>query len=146
MPLDRTKYFTLIDKIVDIFSITFGKDLLLVEKQIAIEHMGFFKMKYRYLPLEYDIVFENDRGLFSIVIYDDEGTHNILYRIEKFDSETTVENVKNAAQILKEVLKKNDFCFYLYRDEKWYKKKNQHYKRIKNWMKYMGDNDDETKK
>lgn len=45
MPLDRAKYFTLIDKILEIFSITFGKDLLLVEKQIAIEHMGFLKMK-----------------------------------------------------------------------------------------------------
>ena len=45
MPLDRAKYFTLIDKILEIFSITFGKNLFLVEKQIAIEHMGFFKMK-----------------------------------------------------------------------------------------------------
>ena len=83
MPLYRTKYYTPIDKILEIFSDTFGKDLLLVEKQIAIEHMGFFKMSYRYLPLEYDIVFENDRGLFSIEIYDDEGAHTFWRELRK---------------------------------------------------------------
>lgn len=138
MLLDKTKYLALIDKILNIFSNIFGEDILFVEKQIAIEHMGFFKIKYRYLPLEYDIVFENDRGAFSIDIYDDEGAHNLLYRIEKFDSETTVENVKNAIQILKNVLKKNDFCLYITREGKLYRKKSQHYKRVKDLTELMG--------
>lgn len=138
MLLDKNKYLALIDKILNIFSNIFGEDILFVEKQVAIEHMGFFKIKYRYLPLGYDIVFENDRGAFSIDIYDDEGAHNLLYRIEKFDSETTVENVKNAIQILQNVLKKNDFCLYITREEKLYRKKNQHYKRVKDLTELMG--------
>lgn len=138
MPLDKTKYFALIETILNIFSNIFGEDILFVEKQVAIEHMGFFKIKYRYLPLGYDIVFENDRGAFSIDIYDDEGAHNLLYRIEKFDSETTVENVKNAIQILKNVLKKNDFCLFITREGKLYRKKNQHYKRVKDLTELMG--------
>lgn len=138
MLLDKTKYLALIDKILNIFSYILGADILFVEKQVAIEHMGFFKIKYRYLPLGYDIVFENDRGAFSIDIYDDEGAHNLLYRIEKFDSETTVENVKNAIQILQNVLKKNDFCLYITREEKLYRKKNQHYKRVKDLTELMG--------
>lgn len=86
MPLDKTKYFTLIDKILDLFSNIFGKDILFVEKCIAIEHMGFFKIKYRYLPLGYDIVFENDRGAFSIEIYDDEGAKkSALQKSKRFD-------------------------------------------------------------
>lgn len=138
MLLDKTKYLALIETILNIFSNIFGEDILFVEKQVAIEHMGFFKIKYRYLPLGYDIVFENDRGAFSIDIYDDEGAHNLLYRIEKFDSETTVENVKNAIQILKNVLKKNDFCLFITREGKLYRKKNQHYKRVKDLTELMG--------
>lgn len=138
MLLDKTKYLALIDKILNIFSNILGEDILFVEKQVAIEHMGFFKIKYRYLPLGYDIVFENDRGAFSIDIYDDEGAHNLLYRIEKFDSETTVENVKNAVQILQNVLKKNDFCLYITREGKLYRKKNHHYKRVKDLTELMG--------
>lgn len=138
MLLDKIKYLALIDKILNIFSNILGEDILFVEKQVAIEHMGFFKIKYRYLPLGYDIVFENDRGAFSIDIYDDEGAHNLLYRIEKFDSETTVENVKNAVQILQNVLKKNDFCLYITQEGKLYRKKNQHYKRVKDLTELMG--------
>ena len=138
MPLDKTEYSTLIAKIIDIFSNTFGKDICFVEKQIAIEHMGFFKIEYRYLPLEYNIVFENERGIFSIDIYDNEGAHNLLYRIEKFDSKTTAENVKNATQILKNVLEKNDFCLYICREGKLYSKKNLYYKRVKDLTELMG--------
>ena len=39
MPLDKTKYYVLIDKIIDIFSDVFDEDIFLVEKQVAIEHM-----------------------------------------------------------------------------------------------------------
>lgn len=145
MPLDRRKRSALIDKIMNVFSITFGNDVFLVEKQVAIEHMGFFKIKYRYIPFEYDIVFENDRGVFSIDIYDNEGAHNILYRIERFDHETTIENVKNATLILKDVLKKNDFYFYITKEGKLYRKKNQQYKRVKNLCELMGDSKSETK-
>lgn len=145
MKLGKKDPIVLIDNILKAFSDTFGKDIFFIEKQVAIEHMGFFEVKYRYLPLEYDIILENDRGVFSIEIYDNEGAHTFLYRIKKYDSETTIENVKNALQILKKVLKKNDFCFYITRDGKIYKKENQCYKRIKYLTELMGENDDGTK-
>lgn len=134
----------LLDKVLDIFSDIFGKDIFLTEKQIAVEHMGFFKIIYRYLPLEYEIILENDRGVFSIEIYDNEGAHRNLYGIKKYNSGTTLVNVKKAISILKEVLEKNDFCFYITRDGKLYRKKGQCYKRIKNWMELGRDNDDRT--
>lgn len=132
MPLDKTRDLEIIDKIIDVFSDTFGKDIIFVEKQVALEHMGWFRIIYRYHPLEYDIIFENDRGLFCVDIFDNEGANNSLYRIEKFDNVTTVENAQNAAHILKNTLQKNDFCFYISRDGKLYRKKDQQYKRIKN--------------
>lgn len=42
MLLDKTKYLALIDKILNIFSNILGEDILFVEKQVVIEHMGFF--------------------------------------------------------------------------------------------------------
>lgn len=56
--------------------------------------MGFFEAKYKYLPLEYDIILENDRGVFSIEIYDNEGAHNLLYRIKKYDNERQLKMLK----------------------------------------------------
>ena len=131
MPLDENTGLIFVDKVIGIFSDTFGKDMFLTEKQIAVEHMGFFKIKYKYMPLGYDIIFENDRGVFSIEIYDSEGACNLLYRIKKFDSKTTLQNIEEATKILKDVLNKNDFSFYITRDEKLYKKQNQHYTRVK---------------
>lgn len=143
---DKTKYLAFIDEILNLFSNTFGDDILFLEKQVVIEHMGFFKIKYRYLPLGYDIVFENDRGLFSIEIYDDEGAYNFLCEMGKYDNETTEENVKNAVQILKNVLKKNDFGLYITREGKLYRKKDQNYKRVKGLTELMRDHDGRTKK
>ena len=121
----------LLDKVLDIFSDIFGKDIFLTEKQIAVEHMGFFKIIYRYLPLEYEIILENDRGVFSIEIYDNEGAHRNLYGIKKYNSETREENVKDAVQKLKDILEKDDFYFYINRGNKLYKKIDQCYKRVR---------------
>ena len=121
----------LLDKVLDIFSDIFGKDIFLTEKQIAVEHMGFFKIIYRYLPLEYEIILENDRGVFSIEIYDNEGAHRNLYGIKKYNSGTREENVKDAVQKLKDILEKDDFYFYINRGNKLYKKIDQCYKRVR---------------
>lgn len=93
----RTDRMVLIDKIRHAFPDTFGKDIFFIEQQVCLEHMGYFLVKYRYIPLEYDLVLE-----------------------------------------------KNDFCFYITRDGKLYRKKGQSYKRIKNWMELGRDNDDRT--
>lgn len=137
MPSDESAKLIFVDKVIGIFNDTFGKEMLMDEKQIAFEHMGFFKIKYKYMPLGYDVIFENDRGVFSIEICDSEGAFNFLYRIKKFDSETTLQNIGEATKILKYVLNKNDFAFYITRDEKLYKKQNNNYIRVKDLKELM---------
>ena len=41
----------------------FGKEIVLIEKKIEAEHMGYFKIMFKYIPLNYNIVFESDRDL-----------------------------------------------------------------------------------
>lgn len=137
MLLDKSNYSVFIDKILDLFSNVFDKDMLFIEKQEAIEHMGYFKIRYRYLPLKYDIVIESERNVFCIDIYDEEGAKNSLYRIEEFNNETKLENIECAIRKLKNILKKNDFCFYVIREGKLYRKEGQQYKRIKDFAELM---------
>lgn len=137
MPSDKNVKLIFVDKVIGIFTDTFGKDMLLAEKQIVFEHMGFFKIKYKYIPLGYNVIFENDRGVFSIEICDSEGAFNFLYRIKKFNSETTLDNVEEAVKILKDTLNQNDFAFYITRDEKLYKKQNNNYIQVKDLKELM---------
>lgn len=113
MTLDKSNYSLLIVEIIQLFFQTFKEDMLFVDKYIAIEHMGYFKIQYKYIPLKYDIVFESERNVFCIDIYDEEGAKNSLYRIEKFHNETRLNNIRKAIGLLEKVLKKNDFCFYI---------------------------------
>lgn len=131
MPLDEIDYITLIEKIHDLFIASFKENIVFVGKQEAIEHMGYFKIQYKYLPLQYDIVFESERNIFTIDIYDCEGTKNTLYRIKKYNNETKINNVQAAIQLLKEILQNNDLYFYITQNGKIYRKKGQQYKRIK---------------
>lgn len=131
MQLGNQKYFQLVEQIVRLYSDMFGKDMLLIGKWEAFEQMGYFKIKYKYLPFNYDVVFESDRDMFVIDIFDDEGAKNTLYRLEEFSNETTLENIKFAIQKLKKVLINNNFCFYISRGEKMYRKEGKQYKRIK---------------
>ena len=55
----RTDRMVLIDKIRHAFPDTFGKDIFFIEQQVCLEHMGYFLVKYRYIPLEYDLVLES---------------------------------------------------------------------------------------
>lgn len=59
----------------------------------------------------------------AIDIYDGEGAKNSLYRINKFENETVPENIESAVKILKTVLQKNDFCFYITQKGKLYEKR-----------------------
>ena len=138
MRSDRINYSTLIDKIQNAFCKAFGNDLLFIEKNEATEHMGSFKILYNYLPLQYDIIFESEYGTFTIDIYDNEGAENNLFRIERYDNETKMSNVEKAINILKTVLQKNDFCFYISRHGKIYRKKGEQYSRVKDLKELAG--------
>lgn len=130
MQLNKNNYVVLIDKIISLFNSTFGKDLIFIEKQEVVEHMGYFKIQFRYLPLMYDVIFESERDVFCIDIYDEEGAKNSLYRIERFDNRTNVRNAKKAIQQLKNILQKNEFCFYITRHGVLYRKNNHQYERV----------------
>lgn len=131
MPLDEIDYITLIEKIHDLFIASFKENIVFIAKQEAIEHMEYFKIQYKYLPLQYDIVFESEHNIFTIDIYDCEGAKNTLYRIEKYNNETKINNVQAAIQLLKEILQNDDLYFYITQNGKIYRKKGQQYKRIK---------------
>ncbi len=131
MRLDEEYYEKIISFVIHTFGEIFDDEVVFIKQQVSIEHMGYFKIQYKYLPLKYDIVFENERNVFEIEIYDSEGAKNILYRIEKYESGLSIDNIQDAILKLKTVLEKNELCFYIYRDEKLYKKINGEYLRVK---------------
>ncbi len=138
MPSDSNNHLTLIDEINNVFCNTFTNDLLFIKKTEATEHMGYFKIQYKYLPLQYDIIFESEYGVFTIDICDNEGAENNLFRIVRYDNETKIRNVEKATIILRAVLQKNDFYFYISKQGKIYRKKGTQYKRVKDLAELAG--------
>lgn len=128
MQLDD-KYSLLSSTVLDSFKEMFGKEVVLTEKTIVPEHMGYFKIVYKYIPLNYKIVFESDRDLFNIVIYDNEEAKSPLDG--KYDNETIEKNIRNAVLILKHTIDNNNLSFRVWRDDKLYIKQGDEYIRIK---------------
>ncbi len=127
----KEQYMELIWIIEKMFIENFGNDIKLVSMNECVNQMGYFRIQYKYIPLEYEIVFESERNLFCIDIYDKEGAKNSLYRIQKFKNETGEKNVESAIRLLKETLKKNEFNFYFHKDDKLYKKNKSGVTRVK---------------
>lgn len=137
MQSGKIKGSELVEEILDIFKSVFGDDMILVERKEAFYHMGWFRMEYQYLTLQYGIEFENDRGVFEINIYDAEGAKRTLYSVQKYNSETEIANVRKAVNLLKKVLQDNNLYFYITRNGKMYRKKNNEYKRIRDITELM---------
>lgn len=131
MQLDNTYYYMLVNQIIQIFFDAFGEEMVLSNRVEHFEHMGYFQLLFKYCPLNYNILFESERDVFSIQINDSEGASNLLYRIEKYASHTEIANVKKAIEILKNNLEKNEFNFYICKDDKVYRKNANGIKRIK---------------
>ena len=131
MLLDKLNYSLFVDEILKIFFETFGESICFVKKSEQLGQRNYFKIDFKYIPLKYMIVLESDRNVFSIDIYDDEGAKNSLYRLEKFDNQTEIKKIAYAIEKLKEVLDENDFCFYVTKGGKTYKKEKQKYQRIR---------------
>ena len=130
--LDNKFYDDIIEYIQEQFHEIFKEKVIFVMKQVNVEHMGCFEIKYKYIPLHYDLAFENDRNKFVIDIFDEEGAKTTLYRIEKFNNVLSVENIRDALFKLQEVLGKNNMCFYINRNKILYKKIAGEYQRVKN--------------
>lgn len=125
-------YDDIIAFVQEMFQNVFKEKLVFENKHVNIEHMGCFQIRYKFLPRQYDLVFDNDRNIFDIEIIDQEGAKNLLYRIIKFESALSKENVKDAILKLQKVLEQDEFCFYINRNKKLYRKIGGEYKRVKN--------------
>ena len=113
----------------------FGKEIVLIEKKIEADHMGFFKIMFKYIPLNYNIVFESDRDVFDIIIYDSEEAWSTLDK--EYDNETIVKNIRDAVLILKNKIDSNDLIFFAVRGDKLYRKQEDKYIRIKDFTKFL---------
>lgn len=84
--------------------------------------MGYFQLKYDYLPNNYQIVIENELRVFSIMIYDSFKACSPLQRISRFNNQLNAVNIESALYVLKEVLEVNDFNLYFSKCNKLYTK------------------------
>lgn len=134
MQLDD-KYSLLSSNVLEIFKEIFGKEIVLIEKKIKAEHMGYFKIMFKYIPLNYNIVFESDRDVFDIIIYDNEEAWSSTLDKE-CDNETIEKNIRDAVLVLKNKIDNNDLSFLVVRGDKLYRKQEDKYIRIKNLTKY----------
>ena len=134
MQLDD-KYSLLSSNVLKIFKEMFGKEIVLIENKIEAEHMGYFKIVFKYIPLNYNIVFESDRDVFDIIIYDNEEAWSTLD--EEYDNETIVKNIRGAVLLLKNKIDNNDLIFFAMRGDKLYRKQGGKYIRIKDFTKFL---------
>lgn len=134
MQLDE-KYALLSSIVVESFKEAFDKEIDLIEKKIAAQHMGWFKIVFKYISSNYNIVFESDRDLFNIIIYDNEGARSKLDG--KYDNETNEKNIRNAVLILKNKIDNNDLSFCVVRGHKLYRKQGDEYIKIKDFTKSL---------
>jgi hypothetical protein len=113
------------------FQEKFSDDMILDEEYQSFGNMGSFRLVYYYIPLNYNIIVANELRTFTITIEDAENAKNSLYRIEKFDNQLSEENIGRSLEILKNVLKNNEFALYLYVNNKLFKKDSNGLKRVK---------------
>ena len=132
MRSENSCYGDIIVFVQEMFKNIFKDKLVFEKKCVNTEHMGCFQIRYKFLPRNYDLVFENDRNIFVIDIFDDEGAKTTLYRIIKFKNGLSTENIKEAILKLQKVLEQDDICFYIHRNQKLYRKIGGEYKRVKN--------------
>lgn len=132
MQLENNFYDDMITFVQEMFQNVFKDKLALIKRQVNIEHMGYFQIKYKFLPRQFDLFFENDRNKFVIDIFDDEGAKTSLYRIVNLKNELSTENIKEAILKLQKVLEQDNICFYIHRNKKLYRKIGGEYKRVKN--------------
>lgn len=133
MRFDKLYYRLKINFIDHTFNNIFKNDIKGQETVADFNHMGYFRIKYLYIPLGYELLFENDRNNFVIDISDHEGAKTSLYRIIKFANILTNKNIKTAILLLKDVLDRGHINFYIYKNHKVYKKLDGKYKRVNNW-------------
>jgi len=129
--LDNSFYLEAVSDFKNSFLQIFADEMILNNESYFFEKRGIFKLIYKFIPLNYNIIVENELRTFTIAIEDSEKARNCLYRIQKYDNQLCKRNIENSIRILKKVLDKNEFDLFLYRDSKLYKKNNNGVTRVK---------------
>lgn len=122
MPLNDQFYKEIVKCFKRTFEDIFVDDVVLEEICCQFSSRGYFKIAYKYVPSNYSIIIENEMRLFNIEIEDEEGASTHLNRIRKHDGSLNPRNIKNVLLLLKKVLRKNNFPFYIYEEDKIYRK------------------------
>jgi len=104
----------------NLFSKLFGKDIKLLSHDTSDGGMGYFILKYQYIPGNYTIVFEHDRLYFSLFLYNENGAFTAVDLIsdEKISTELYDYNISAAVSILCTALKNTVPVFYRGRTKK----------------------------
>ncbi|MCY7192742.1 hypothetical protein [Streptococcus gallolyticus] len=135
MQYDEDYYFKRVSFIKEKMNEIF-RDLIIFDSEIIkFSKKGYFKLTYKYLPLEYTIIIENQGRNFTVEIRDSEGANTWLNRENPYDSNIDdLENIEIAVNNLSYILTKNNFKLYISKDGKWYRKDSNGYTRIKNMI------------
>ena len=131
MQLDDSFYVEAINDFKNSFRQIFADEMILNNEYCFFETRGRFKLNYKFRPLNYNVIVENELRTFTIMIEDSEKAKNSLYRIENFDNQLCKRNIENSLKILKKVLDRNEFDLFIYCDSKLYKKNSNGVKRVK---------------
>lgn len=122
MPISDRFYEKAVKRFKKAFKDIFEDDVILDEVYCRFSSRGYFKITYKYVPLNYSIIIENERRCFNIRIWDEEGAKNNLYGIEKYDGQLEYKNIKLAVCLLKKVLLENNFPLHICKEGKLYRK------------------------
>lgn len=131
MPLDESYYENFIRIFEGKIELIFRDTMINILKERNFSYRGFFRLVYKYLPFNYDIIIENEFRTFDISIEDSEGASNVLNRIKRYNSSLDEKDIVEALLLLKEVLEKNNLNFYFSVGNKIYRKNAEGIKRIR---------------
>ena len=98
----------------NLFSKLFGKDMKLLSYATSAGGMGYFILKYQFIPKNYIIVFEHDRLFFTIRLSKPNGAFTHINNISgnKIDTALEDKNISYAVRILREALNNGIPEFY----------------------------------
>ncbi len=133
MQFNSAYYENCINKFEKSIKDMFGEDMKQLVKSCAFKNYGRFILSYEYIPLNYIVTIENEIRTFNIMIEDKEKASTPLGRIKKHKGDLNEKNIYEVICLLKDVLSKNDFDLYIYKDNKVYVKNAQGIKRVRNF-------------
>lgn len=108
----------------------FGAKMELVKENADFSHHGWFMLTYRYIPKNYDILFEGEFKSFNIRITKADGAFMPLNGVADYAKQLNKKDVQEAVKKLKTVLE-GEISFYKIINGKRYQEIDGEYKRIR---------------